>query len=177
MQVSATHKYLRIAPRKVRLVADLLKGKRVSEAQAILRYTVKGAAEPMGKVLRSAIASATHNLQLQEANLYVFKITVNEGPKLKRYRPRARGRAYPIQKKTSHITLILDEITPTAGKPTSEKKGKGPAKSQPEADNQAGPPQSSKAGLGGKPRFRPTRDMTKPKAEGGMKKIFRRKAI
>ena len=163
---------MRIAPRKVRLVADLLKGKKVSEARAILRYTVKGAAEPMGKVLRSAIASATHNLQLQEANLYVSKITVNEGPKLKRYRPRARGRAYPIQKKTSHITLILDEIAPSAAVVSPK-----PAESQPEANNQAGPPQSGKASLGGKPKFRPTQDMTKPKTEGSLKKIFRRKAI
>jgi len=168
MQVSATHKYLRIAPRKVRLVADLLKGKRVSEAQAILRYTVKGAAEPMGKVLRSAIASATHNLQLQEANLYVFKITVNEGPKLKRYRPRARGRAYPIQKKTSHITLILDEITPSAtvGASKQSKATQPTSVEEKEAKKQAP-----------KPRFRPTRDMTKPKVEGAMKKIFRRKTI
>lgn len=108
--MTAKLRYLRIAPRKVRLVADLIRGKSVEEAQTILNFTVKRAAQPLLKLLKSAIANAKNNFQLEEANLYISKILVDEGPKYKRWMPRARGRASLIQKKTSHITLILDEI-------------------------------------------------------------------
>jgi len=116
MPVVAKLKYLRIAPRKVRLVADLIRGKSVEQAQTLLRFTVKKANEPVLKLLKSAIASARNNFQLEESNLYIRKISVDEGPKYKRHMPRARGQAYEIQKKTSHVTLWLDEI---------EKKKKG----------------------------------------------------
>lgn len=110
MPVVAKLRYLRIAPRKVRLVADLIRSKSVRQAETILRFQVKRAASPLLKLLRSAIANAKNNFKMKEQNLYVSKITVDEGPKLKRWRPRARGRAYPIHKKTSHITLILEEL-------------------------------------------------------------------
>jgi len=126
MPVVAKLKYLRIAPRKVRLVADLIRGKSVEQAQTLLHFTVKKANEPLLKLLKSAIASARNNFQLQESNLYICKISVDEGPKYKRYMPRARGQAYEIQKKTSHVTLWLDEIVK---KPPKESKlSKGQAK-------------------------------------------------
>ena len=110
MEVTAKLRYLRIAPRKVRLVADLVRGKSVEEATHILNFTRKRAAKPILKLLNSAIANASHNFQLKKENLYISKIVVNEGPKLKRWRPRARGVTYEIQKKTSHITLVLTEM-------------------------------------------------------------------
>ena len=109
MAVIAKLNYLRMAPRKVRMVADLVRRKSVGEAKNILNFTVKNAAEPIQKLLKSAIASA-RNIHLDEANLYISKITVDEGPKLKRWMPRARGMPSEIQKKTSHITLVLDSL-------------------------------------------------------------------
>jgi len=109
MKVLAKLNYLRIAPRKVRLVADLIRNKSVIEAENILNFTVKKAALPLLKLLRSAIANAEHNFHLKKENLYICEILVNEGPRLKRILPRARGRADIIQKKTSHVTIILEE--------------------------------------------------------------------
>lgn len=110
MEVKAKLRYLRIAPRKVRLVADLIRGKEVEEAERILNFTIKKAAKPILKLLKSAIANAKHNFGLKKANLFIKKITVDEGPKQKKVFPRARGRADIIQKKTSHVTIVLDEI-------------------------------------------------------------------
>lgn len=112
MKAYAKLNYLRIAPRKVRLVADLIRGKRVEEAQNILNFTQKKAAFPLFKMLKAAMANAKNNLKLEEENLYIAKILVGEGPKLKRMMPGARGHADEIQKKTSHITLVLDELSP-----------------------------------------------------------------
>jgi large subunit ribosomal protein L22 len=108
MSVITKLKHLRIAPRKVRLAARLIRGKRIEEAQNILNFTVKKAASPLLKLLRSAAANAKNNFQLDESNLYIAKILVDEGPKYKRWRARARGRAEEIQKKTSHVTIVLD---------------------------------------------------------------------
>ncbi len=110
MEVKAKLRYLRIAPRKVRLVADLIRGKSVEKAEAILSFTTKKAAPVLLKLLKSAIANAKHNFNLEEKNLYISKILVDEGPKLKRIMPRGRGHSSEIQKKTSHITLVLDVI-------------------------------------------------------------------
>jgi large subunit ribosomal protein L22 len=109
VEVKAHLNYLRIAPRKVRLVVDLIRGKSVQEARNILNFTVKRAALPIRKLLDSAVANAKNNFNLDEKKLYIKKIFVNEGPKLKRYRAASRGRAVEVQKKTSHITIILDE--------------------------------------------------------------------
>jgi len=108
MAVTAKLKYLRIPPRKVRLVTDLIRGKSVEGAQAILDFTVKKAAKPLNKLLNQAVANAKNNLHLDPANLYISKITVDGGPQYKRWMPRARGQASEIQKRTSHITIILD---------------------------------------------------------------------
>ncbi len=102
-------KLLRISPRKVRLVAKLIKEKQASEALAQLDFVVKRAAIPLSKLLKSAIANAKNNFNIQEEKLYIDKIIVNEGPKFKRQRPRAKGVAYRILKKSSQITIFLKE--------------------------------------------------------------------
>ncbi len=109
MEVKAHLRYLRMAPRKVRLVADLIRGKDVQKAKNILTFCKKRAAKPLLKLLNSAIANAKNNFNLKEDNLFISKILVNEGPRLKRIFPRARGRRDIIQKKMSHITIVLEE--------------------------------------------------------------------
>ncbi len=112
MGVVAKLRYLRIAPRKVRLVADLIRGKSIEEAQDILNFTTKRAAKSILKLLKTAISDARHNFNLEAKKLYISKILVDEGPKLKRIMPRGRGHSSEIQKKTSHITLVLEEKKP-----------------------------------------------------------------
>lgn len=109
MQAKAHLSTLRVTPRKTRLVADLIRGKDVKEAEDILRFTPRGAAEPLLKLLRSAKANAVNNHDMFEDNLIVSTIMVNEGPTLKRYLPRARGRADLMRKRTSHVTIVLEE--------------------------------------------------------------------
>ena len=108
-QAKAVARTVRIAPRKVRLVVDLIRGKQVGEAVAILRHTPKAASPVVEKVLKSAVANAEHNYELDVNNLYISEIYVDEGPTLKRYRPRAQGRASAINKRTSHITVVVSE--------------------------------------------------------------------
>ena len=105
----ATAKYIRISARKVKIVIDLIRGKDVTEAEAILMYTPKAASEPTLKLLRSAIANAENNLDMSRDTLYVAEVFANQGPTLRLYRPRSRGSASRIRKRTSHITIILDE--------------------------------------------------------------------
>ena len=105
----ATAKYVRIAPRKVKIVVDLIRGKSVKEAEAILLYTPKAATEPVMKVLKSAVANAENNLEMNRDELYVAEVYANQGPTLMRFRPRAQGRASRIRKRTSHITVVLDQ--------------------------------------------------------------------
>lgn len=109
MQAKAIAKTVRIAPRKVRLVVDLIRGKQVGEAIAILRHTPKGASPVVEKVLKSAIANAEHNYEMDANDLIVTEAYVNEGPTMKRFRPRAMGRASQINKRTSHITVVVSE--------------------------------------------------------------------
>ena len=100
---------VRIAPRKVRLVVDLIRGKQVGEAVAILKLTPKAASPVVEKLLNSAMANAEHNYEMDINNLVVSQVFVDEGPTLKRFRPRAQGRASQINKRTSHITIVLSE--------------------------------------------------------------------
>ncbi|MFD2617382.1 50S ribosomal protein L22 [Terrilactibacillus laevilacticus] len=109
MQAKAVAKQVRIAPRKARLVIDLIRGKQVGEAIAILRNTPKAASPIVEKVLNSAIANAEHNYDLEANDLVVSQAFVDEGATLKRFRPRAMGRASKINKRTSHITVIVSE--------------------------------------------------------------------
>lgn len=109
MEVKASAMHVRIAPRKVRTVVDLIRGKDVGEALAILRNTPKAASPLVEKVLKSAVANAEHNHELNADDLFVAKAFVDQGPSLKRYRARARGMASRILKRTSHITLMVAE--------------------------------------------------------------------
>ena len=106
----AIARYIRMSPRKVKVVIDMIRGKSAEEAAAILKYTPKAACEPVLKVLNSAIANAESNLDMNRDDLYVAEAYANQGPTLKRYRARARGSASPIRKRTSHITVILDQV-------------------------------------------------------------------
>jgi len=109
MQAKAVAKSIRIAPRKVGLVVDLIRGKDVAEAIAILQHTQRGASPVVEKVLKSAIANAEHNYEMDTDNLVISEAYVNEGATMKRFRPRAQGRASSINKRTSHITVVVTE--------------------------------------------------------------------
>ena len=109
MEARATAKYIRISPRKVQIVLDLIRKQPADKAMAILRHTPKAACEPLAKLLKSAMANAENNHNMDVNNLYVAECFANAGPILKRIRPRAHGRAYHIYKRTSHITLVLKE--------------------------------------------------------------------
>ncbi len=109
MEAKAIAKYVRIAPRKVNLVADEIRGKSVDEAIAILKFTPKRGATELEKVLKSAIANAENNLSLDRENLIVLKAYGDQGPTLKRWRPRSQGRAYQILKRSSHIGVVVAE--------------------------------------------------------------------
>jgi large subunit ribosomal protein L22 len=132
MQVKASLKNLRMSPRKVRLVTDLIRGMDVSEARTQLRFLNKKASEPIAKLLDSAIANAKNNFSIERDNLYIASIAVNPGSVLKRWTPRAFGRTSPIMKRTSHILLVLEEKKPTIKKLSSKlSRDKGGAKAAP----------------------------------------------
>jgi len=107
----ATAKYVRISSRKVQIVIDLIRGKKLGEAVSIVTNTPKAASVPVLKLLKSAAANAENNMGLNPDTLYVAEVYANEGPTLKRFRPRAQGRASRIRKRTSHITVILDQVS------------------------------------------------------------------
>lgn len=192
MQVKANLNNLRISPRKVRLVADLIKGLRAKEAKAQLRFAARHSAEPLLKLLNSAVSNAKHNFNLDENNLYVAKLIVDGGASLKRWMPRAMGRATPILKRTSHISLVLEEKIPSKITSKAERKPKVAeerieagvpvekvekeetifAALEPEAIK-AKPaiPRPYDASAGAKKRFFSRQTF------GNIKKIFRRKAV
>ena len=110
MEAKAQLNFLRISPRKVGIVCDLIRGKSVPQATAILMNTPKAASEPLLKLLKSAVANAENNHQMDPEKLYVSATYANPGPIIKRMRPRAQGRAYRINKRTSHVTITVAEI-------------------------------------------------------------------
>ena len=109
MQSKAVDRTVRIAPRKVRLILDLVRGKEVGEAISILKLTNKRSSPVVEKLVKSAVANAEHNYDMDIDNLYISEIYADEGPTLKRFRPRAQGRASKINKRTSHITVVVEE--------------------------------------------------------------------
>lgn len=109
MEARAVARYVRVSPRKARLVVDLIRGRSVEEASAILKFTPRAAAEVVEKVLMSAVANAEKNLKIKADDLYVATTFVDEGPTLKRVRPRAQGRAFRINKRTSHVTVVVKQ--------------------------------------------------------------------
>jgi large subunit ribosomal protein L22 len=108
-EAKAVAKHIRIAPRKLRLVVDLIRGKGVGEAVAILRNTPRAGSPVVEKVLRSAVANAENNFDMDATRLYVSKVFVDEGTTLKRFHPRSQGRAFSILKRSSHVTVIVSE--------------------------------------------------------------------
>jgi len=168
MEIKARLNYLRIAPRKARMVADMIRGKKAQEALSLLNFIVKKPALPIMKLLNSAVANAHNNFQLEPENLFISKITVDEGPMQKRWMPRARGVAGPIHKKTSHITLILEE----AG-------GKSGAVKTAEKDVAVKKEKAERTIAKLKPKFESINKNEKLKigSARGIKKMFRRKAI
>ena len=120
-KVTAQLNNLRIAPRKVRLLADRVRGQHVVEAIGMLEYDLRGAAEPMQKLLKSAVANAQNNFKLKSEDLYITDITVGEGPTLKRWTPRAYGRATKILKRTSRVSVVLSDSHSKVKKDNSQK--------------------------------------------------------
>ena len=114
MEARAQARYVRVTPMKARRVIDLIRGLPAAEAQAILHYAPQAASEPVGKVLDSAIANATNNFKLDSDTFAVREVYVDECPTLKRFRPRAQGRAYRIRKRTSYITVVVESVTADA---------------------------------------------------------------
>lgn len=121
VEVRAKARYVRIAPRKARLVMDHIRGKSVVDARAILTHTPRAAATDIEKVLESAVANAENNFELDPGDLRIQRATVDEGPTIKRFRPRALGRATPIHKRTSHMTITLTTAADAAGRADTRK--------------------------------------------------------
>ena len=111
----ARARYVRMSPMKVRRVVDLVRGMPVGEAASVLQFAELKAAQPVAKVVASAVANAENNVDLDRANLVISTITVDEGPTMKRFQPRAQGRAYRIRKRTSHIYVEVTEVAEAKG--------------------------------------------------------------
>lgn len=116
MEVKAKAQFIRLSPRKTRLVADVIRGMETEKALDQLKFINKRASQPLAKIINSAISNAANNFELEKTNLFIKKITVNEGPVLKRWTPKARGRATPIRKKTCHIEIVLEELVESGKK-------------------------------------------------------------
>lgn len=159
MQVKAKAKYIRISPRKVRLVVDLVRGLPVKEAQHQLMFSKKRAARPVLKVLNSAIANAENNFGLNTKDFIVAEAFVDEGPTLKRYMPRAFGRASTLRKRSSHITILVGERT----EEKASKKAKETAEEKPAAAKKEEQAVEKKAAK--KPAAKKAKPATKKKAE------------
>src|SRR5215207_7687954 len=112
MEARAQARYVRVTPMKARRVVDLIRGMPADEAAAVLRFAPQAAAEPVRKVLGSAMANAENKEGVPAESLYVAQAYVDEGPTIKRFRPRAQGRAYRVNKRTSHITVVVEERAP-----------------------------------------------------------------
>ena len=178
MEIKASLNYLRIAPRKVRSVIDLIRGKEIGEAEMQLKFIARRASAPILKLLKSAIANAKNNFNVDKENLFIKEIKVNEGIPYRRSRPMSRGRAYPIMKRTSHVILILG---------TKKRVKASAAKRQDTAEfseKQEGLPSETlgeeKKFIGiEKPKYKAPREIKKGKGFIGniTKKVFRRKSM
>lgn len=184
---SAKLRYLRITPRKVRLVADLVRGKTVKRAQSLLSFTQKKATLHFSKLLKQAVANARDNFQVDEKNLYISEILVNEGPSRKKRFPRARGSSDIIHKRTSHVMIVLDEIEKAAKKKISEPVAKKEKKTKTKTktvqvkkkeskEPEAKEPEKEIKTLTKKTRPKQKMEKAKPKIKG-IKSFFRRKSF
>ena len=122
MEARAQARFVRVTPMKARRVVDLIRGLPAEQAQAVLTFAPQAASEPVGKVLNSAIANATNNHDLDPRTLVVTEAYVDEGPTMKRFQPRAQGRAYRIRKRTSHITVVVAPGTETSSRAAASRK-------------------------------------------------------
>jgi len=170
MEARAQARYVRVTPMKARRVIDLIRGMNATDAQAVLKFAPQAASEPIGKVLDSAIANATNNHAMDARALFVSAAYVDEGPTMKRIRPRAQGRAYRVRKRSSHITVIVSDgtepIVPVKAKAAAKADTK-PAKSAAKSDTDTA---AAKA---------PAKKASKPaadKAEPAAKKTTAKKA-
>lgn len=178
MEVKAKLSNLRIAPRKTRLVADAIRYKTASDAEAILSFTVKKSAPAMLKLLNSAIFNAKNNFQIEKDNLFISKITVDEGVKLKRWMPRSRGRAAEITKRTSHITITLKEIKESGKKAVKAKTTKKVGKTV--ETSEVVETEEKEVKIGKKKSYRSDRRLmrqNKPGKTVTSNKIYRRKSV
>src|SRR3989339_1842996 len=116
MEVKATAKYIKISPRKMRLVLTAVRGLKIEEALNQLKFINKEAVKPVAKLINSVVANAEHNFDLDRKNLYIKELRADQGPTLKRWAPKARGRATPIRKRTNHIVITLDELVASGKK-------------------------------------------------------------
>lgn len=174
MEIRAQLNYMHIAPRKVRLVANLIKGMDAGRASSELSHRIKRSSLPLFKLLKSAVASAKHNFQIAEKDLYVKSIVVNGGSMQKRFRARAFGRAAPIRRRTSHILLILDSRKTAAEiKIKKHFKKEGPVvRDATVEDMHEEIPREKEINIGAGAGVRP-----KPKPAGFVRRVFQRKAI
>lgn len=128
MEIKAKAKHIKASPRKVRLVVDVIRGLRVDQAIDQLTFVQKKATGSIEKLVKSAIANALNNFELKEDNLFVKEIRVDEGPTMKRWQPRARGRACPIRKRTSHVSIVLGELVDSGEAKAKKQKIDAPIK-------------------------------------------------
>lgn len=184
MEVKAKGKYLKMSSKKMRLVADLVRGMDSKEALDYLSFSPHKAARFINKILNSAIANAEHNFDLKKENLFVKEIFVNQGPTLKRWRPRAFGRAGQIRKRSSHLEIILGEKIPSSETKPAKTKIKEPIIEPISKDKieDKKPVKEKEEEILSRPQEKhspkPTQDQTKSKGFGGtLKKVFRRKSI
>ncbi len=177
--IKAKLSHLHIAPRKVRLVGDLIRGKKVEDAQGILSFTSKRSSRFFLKVLNSAIANAKNNFDINHLNLYISNLLVDEGPKMKRWRPRARGSANPIFKRTSHITIVLKEVEGAEEQKNEDKNKKQDEKiiKQESVDKKALDKKDIKIKKIKTTEERPEFNKAKPQEKIKSQKIFRRKSF
>ncbi len=161
-----------MAPRKVRVVANVIRGKRVPEAERALKFLTRRAALPIEKLLASAVVNARHNFQVADpGSLVISEISVSGGPTLKRRRPRAMGRAFPIKKRTAHVRLILETTAASGAAPRRSAPMVSEARRvEPSFPAPASKPSAEREVLRRKPRI-----MTKP--TDFVRRMFRRKAI
>lgn len=175
MEVKAQLKYLRIAPRKMRLLADLIRNKKVSEAKGLLDFSLKKGSQPLKKLLDSAISNAKNNFQLEESTFRISQIMVDEGPKLKRWRARSRGRAAQILKKTSHIILILEGEKKKIKKQTPKETPKKVPQPLEKTEEKARKEEVKVTKKISRPRKEITSGIKKQRK--GLRRIFRRKSF
>jgi large subunit ribosomal protein L22 len=182
MEARAQARYVRVTPMKARRVIDLIRGMQATDAQDVLRFAPQAASEPVGKVLASAIANATNNHGMDARDLIVTQAFVDEGPTLKRIRPRAQGRAFRVGKRTSHITVILSDGTAVtepipAPKATEAKKTSGPKTTSKESDAAAeSSAEESTAGKATAAKKAPAKKSTAKKAAPAKKAPAAKKA-